>query len=240
MRQPVVTFGAWFVLTLMGAASHAQSSDWPTVNRDGPMPVAAFHAAAPSEPAEFTVRAARSRRFSLTQGYPITEDDRGWVYSFDPRVRSEKDLVEEADSIVEGSVLAAAAYISENRHVVYSEFRVRADSALKDRALSRDQVPFMTGAVLVVLREGGAVQLPDQRVVMQRWNSQRLPLVGQRYMLFLRREPAIEAFTLITAYEIKESEVTSLDEVYYFPLLHEVPLESFRQRIRDLVGLVGR
>ncbi len=237
MKKLGVVLGAWVVLMLVAAHGTPQTSA--PVDPDGPMPVAEFNAAPPADPAEAAIRAARNQRFSLYGGGPITDDSWGVDIFIHPRRRSEKDLVQEADAIIEATVLTAAAYVTQNRQVVYSEFRVRVAGTLKDRALSRAQPALATGDVITSLREGGAVQLPNGRVVKQHWDAQHLPVIGETYMLFLRREPAIAAFTIITGYAIKESEVQSLDDVYYFPRHTGTALDEFRQQIRTLLEQSG-
>jgi hypothetical protein len=95
------------------------------------------------------------------------------------------------------------------------------------------------GHVIVTLRAGGAVRFPTGQVSKQIWAGQHLPTVGSTCILFLRREPAIEAFTIITGYEVKGSEVDSLDDVYYFPQRRGAPAELFRQEILALVEQSG-
>lgn len=227
---------AVLVLLLLPAGSHAEGA--PSLEDDATcacLPIAEFHAEIPSDPEEARLRQARNQRFSLSQGGPFLENSGGMSISLHPPLRSLDDLVSESDAIVEGTVSSAAAFLSENRWVVYAEYGFRVERVVRDRHLPKTQ-PLLEGETASVLREGGAVRLPNGRIVEQSWNSQGLPRTSLRYLLFLRREPAIAAFTMLAGYLIDDSRVCSLDGGGWVPRYTGRALDSLR---REIVALAA-
>lgn len=112
----------------------------------------------------------------------------------------------ESDVVLLGEINDSHAYLSNDRTGVYSEFTVQAEEVFKNQ----DAVPVMKGSVIMVERWGGAVRFPSGAVQRYTTTNQRMPLVGRRYLLFLKRIDQ-DTFSLITGYELKEQRVMPLD-----------------------------
>jgi hypothetical protein len=107
---------------------------------------------------------------------------------------------------VEGQVIHAEAFLSNDRTGVYSEFSVQATSVLKN---STGQ-PINLNGTVVVERLGGKVKYKSGRVIRYRIEGQGSPIRGQLYLFFLRRTDQA-SYHLLTAYHIQGQTVSALD-----------------------------
>lgn len=129
--------------------------------------------------------------------------------------------------IVLGIVVDAAAYLSDNKQGVYSEFKIEIEKVFKN---DTDQ-ELKKGDYLFAERDGGVVIFPTG---FEKWvyiRSQRMPTKGRRYLFFLNRDfpltgKQISDLNLLTAYEFKGELVTPLD----FPGGDTSPFLTFKGR----------
>ena len=111
-----------------------------------------------------------------------------------------------SDLVVEGVVTDSAAFLSNDRGMVYSEFTVRVTEILKSTS-----VPGVSsGNLIVTERLGGRVRYPDGRIIRYRLVGQGSPVKGKMYLLFLS-ESGQGNYTILTAYELDGNRVFALD-----------------------------
>jgi hypothetical protein len=116
--------------------------------------------------------------------------------------------VKESDAIVIATVSKSQAFLSTDRHYVYSEFELAVENALKNR-----ETPAVQGATVTSERPGGAVRFPSGRITKIRINQQGFPQVGSRYVFFLKYQPATQDFFIVTGYRLDGGTVHPLDGV---------------------------
>src|SRR5204862_422123 len=87
---------------------------------------------------------------------------------------------DQSDVVIVGEVNAAHAYLSNDKTGVYSEFTIQVEQILK--------APIgISPTSIVAERLGGAVRFPSGWIIRYEIYNQGMPSVGQRYLLFLRR-----------------------------------------------------
>lgn len=111
----------------------------------------------------------------------------------------------ESDLIIEGEAIASAAFLSNDKNNVYSEFSIRVAKVFRGSELS-----ISPGDVVTAERLGGRVRYPDGRVVRYRVVGQGSPANGKTYLFFLSSGDS-GTYTILTAYEIAAGTVLALD-----------------------------
>lgn len=123
--------------------------------------------------------------------------------------------VAESDAVIIGMVVKAQPYFSESQTSIYSEFTIYIQEVLQNDKSAL----FAVGDSVIADREGGALRLPNGRVVAFQVDSLgRLPHVGKRYLLFLKRVHDNQDISLVNAYELHRGRV--------FPLIIAGPYEG--------------
>jgi hypothetical protein len=116
--------------------------------------------------------------------------------------------VEMSELIVSGKVVSAAAYMSNDKRGVYSEFKVKIDQILKNNsALEKERPEFIT-----VDRAGGVVRYPDNQLVLYQDSIKGLPEVGGEYVLFLKSGANKDNFPVLTVFGLQEGRTVPLDD----------------------------
>lgn len=111
----------------------------------------------------------------------------------------------ESDLIVEGEAIGSAAFLSNDKNNVYSEFTIRVAKTFKAADLS-----VSTGDAITAERPGGRVRYPDGRIVRYRVVGQGSPRTGRTYVFFLLRGDP-DTYKILTAYEVADGKVSALD-----------------------------
>lgn len=135
--------------------------------------------------------AGRAREFKNgcfnIEGFTCT-----WTYM--PRA----DAAEASDLVFSGLVLSEAAYLTQDRRGVYTEWSVRVTEGARGE-LRRN-------SVVQVLRQGGTVTMPGNGAPKQetfRFEGDGFPAPGGRYVFFAKRSTwSSDDLLLVTAYEI--------------------------------------
>lgn len=117
-----------------------------------------------------------------------------------------------SDLIIVGNTLNARSYLSTNKTGLFSEFTIAVEEVMKNAG--SDQVLAVTS--ILVEREGGRIRYPSGRIRWIRFAHEGMPLIGARYVLFLRRAKQGEANGILTAYELRAGKVFPLDGVAEF------------------------
>src|ERR1044072_5072468 len=113
----------------------------------------------------------------------------------------------QSDVILVGNVADARAYVSNDKTGVYSEFNVTIEETLKNRS----SMPLVVNSAVSLEREGGAVRYPSKGKYLYRISGQGMPRVGRRYVFFLKATDPQQNFRIITAYELRGSNIYPLD-----------------------------
>lgn len=112
----------------------------------------------------------------------------------------------ESDLIVEGDVTDSAAFLSNDKGAVYSEFTVRVTDVLK----AAPDVSVRPADAIATERWGGRVRYPDGRVVRYGITGYGSPKVGRKYV-FLLANISAGTFEILTGYELLGNTVRALD-----------------------------
>lgn len=115
----------------------------------------------------------------------------------------------QSDVVVVGHVLDAQAYLSNDRTSIYSEFEVQLQEVLKDSPSQS----FIVGSPVAIQRRGGGVRLPSGKVLRRGNIDETMPLVGRRYILFLKSNDDGQSFSILTGYELRNGRVFPLDGI---------------------------
>ena len=137
--------------------------------------------------------------------------------------------VGESAYIVVGVVTAAEAHVSENKKNVFSEFTVSVSKVFKTANSS-----VISGTEIAVNRIGGFVKYPNGRTVLYRISGSNMPVVGEKYLLFLTSKNS-QDLSILTAYAIQADAVSPLDESEHFEALRGLKEEALFQKVQDLL-----
>jgi hypothetical protein len=136
---------------------------------------------------------------------PILVEEDMESYYHDPMPFSQ------SDAVVVGSIASGQVYLSNDKRAIYSEFKLNLQETLKVPALRHIQA----GDGIDVELDGGAIRLPSGKVLIRGSKDYSMPLVGKRYLLFLRYNPSTEDYHVARGYQLGGQDTYSLDELGY-------------------------
>lgn len=196
------------------------------------LPVADYDARLPTDAKERAKRKARNMRYA-DQGWVMREphlDDTGVV------VRDELPLppslpVSESNLVVRGRVTGSAAYLTDDKSGIYSEFTVQ----IIDVLWQDESANLRAGDCITADRAGGYVGYPLGQQVFYRFSGRGYPRAGTENVFFLRRDNKSPNYEIITAYELTDGTFTALDRVDPTFQKGEIPqlLTMIRQKVAD-------
>lgn len=195
-------------------------------------PVADYAADETGDEKERARRRARGKKYDKSLTPVAASDSDGQT----TRTHGEAELLPalptaQSDVVIVGEVADARAYLSNDKTGVYSEFTVRVDEVLKDGAPSS----LSPGSLIFVARGGGQVRLPSGRVHLYHSAGEHMPVVGRRYVLFLKRADAEQSFDLLTGYELRDGRIFTLDASGQFTAYQDVDETTFLNTLREAV-----
>ena len=173
------------------------------------MPVADFVLQEPIDPQERALRQARGSRYNRGQE-PIAELALGteplplnnhWWWGL-PALPASK-----SEAILVGAVVGAQAYLSSDKSGIYSEFRININEVLKNES----NAMLVSGGEVIAERLGGIVRFPSGRRQRYSTAQQGMPIVGRKYLFFLKCNGSGKDFSLLTGYELRDGRVLPLD-----------------------------
>jgi len=130
-----------------------------------------------------------------------------------------------SDAVVTGTVTAGQAYLSNDKQNLYSEFKLKIQEVVK----AADDPFVRAGDSIDIQRKGGAIRLPSGKVVVRGISEDSMPLIGKRYLLFLKYDPNAEDYGALTGYQLEGNEVYRLDELNYDESHHEKIIHPLRK-----------
>jgi hypothetical protein len=114
-----------------------------------------------------------------------------------------------SDLIVLGRITDARSYLSSSHRLIYTESTVRVETVVSQTSHSGSQVT--GGQNIVIVQDGGAIQLPGGRVVKQiAIGSGNALEEGQRYLFFLIYVPEAQAYGCFKAWWLANGRVTAV------------------------------
>ncbi len=214
-----VILASIFALLVYSVVIHAQSSQAnraskpPRTPAEGPViDLPSSNAADSSANAEATgdepdKRRAKSGTYDRPNSLPIKEDPGIWPVSLSDHwwVKLPALPVDWSDAIAVGVITGSRAFLSNDKHAVYSEFYLQVEQVLKDGTQSINP-----GAVITTTRFGGIIRFPSGTIYAYRVSKQGWPVTGSRYVLFLRKNQSGD-FDIVTGYELRDGVAEPLD-----------------------------
>lgn len=111
-----------------------------------------------------------------------------------------------SDLVVEGKVTDSAAFLSNDKTTVYSEFTIRVTDIIKNS----DGITVNKNDSIITERRGGRVRYPSGKVIRYTLVGQGSPMVGKKYLFFLENAQK-DNYRILTAYELQGNKVFALD-----------------------------
>jgi hypothetical protein len=203
------------VLCVLSVSTPAQTSPSASPPQYSSGPVTDYNAALPNS--SDVLRFRRGERYNVpnSQGMPVLgegSDSVGLVkgmaaYYHDPLP------FDHSDAVVVGSITSGQAYLSNDQRNIYSEFGLVVQDVLKDSGTRHIQA----GDKIDIERQGGAIRLPSGKVLVRGLQDYSMPLVGKRYLLFLKYDQSAEDFHIVTGHQLEGRHTYNLDELGYSP-----------------------
>jgi hypothetical protein len=173
-----------------------------------PLPIVDYQNSAHSVDGAMSIRTARGKRHDNSpmnvRELPSNVDQLPINQTFWWGIPSIPAL--QSDAVIVGEVTSAQAYLSDDKTGVYSEFIVRVEKVLKTSVSAN-----LTA--IAVERPGGAVRFPSGRIVRYEIHQLGMPIVGNRYLLFLRYHGDGDDFDVLTGYLMRKGRIKPLDQV---------------------------
>lgn len=180
------------------------------------VPVAIYDEPLPSNLAEKTKREKKNKARNLKAQYgedpkrfALTEQSQSTYGGVPTHFRDQPAIpAKQSDAVIIGEVTKAKAYLSEDKTSIYSEFDVSRPEVLKNTTSES----ITTKTPIAITRGGGGVKLPSGKIIFNFSLATRMPKVGKKYLFFLKY--SVETgFSIITAYELTQGQVSPLDGV---------------------------
>ena len=130
-----------------------------------------------------------------------------------------------SDAVVVGTVSAGHAYLSNDKRSIYSEFKFKIREGIKTPSAQYLQA----GDSIDIQRKGGAIRLQSGKVLVRGALADSMPLVGKRYLLFLKYDQATEDYGILTGYELEGNEIYRLDDLSYGESNHQKIIHTLRK-----------
>ena len=170
------------------------------------LPQADYDAPEPQDLAVRQLRKARGRRYpggsTSFEDMPrdITEIAGVSREPFEPRGLP----MEQSDLAVVGTIADAKGYVTEKKSTAYSEYSINITEVMKGSAN-------LTGSQVTAERFGAKVVLPSGRSILV-WDANHgMPEIGHRYVLFLKYSSEGKDYLIVTAYDLRNGQVMSID-----------------------------
>ncbi len=94
-----------------------------------------------------------------------------------------------ADAVVIGIINDKSSQLTEEENFLFTDYQITVEEVIKNNAVA----PIQVAGAITVTRDGGVVEL-NHRIFRAKRDDFDPPLVGQRYLLFLRFIPATGSY----------------------------------------------
>ena len=157
-------------------------------------------------------RQEKNRRFYNPRGDDLMAQGEGEIFGRTSYAEPSSAIpVTESDFIILGRVLKAQPYFAEANTSIYSEFEVAIEEIIAE---STNRGTRRNGPVMVT-REGGAIKMPDERIIQFTVSGiGALPERDKRYLFFLK--PACSQcldFSIVVGYELDRNTLIPIDRI---------------------------
>jgi len=151
-------------------------------------------------------RGKGSRNRLLMAGPPIEPSDSDSLTTIITHDPPSLLPIDDSDTIVTGEVLSANAILSADQRKLHSEFSFHVEEVHYSR------VSLAADTVVTLVRNGGRGRLPSGRIFRLRVSHKRMPLAGDRYLLFLKSDQLSQTFYIHSGYRLREGAAQLLDD----------------------------
>jgi hypothetical protein len=114
----------------------------------------------------------------------------------------------QSDLVVEAQIIDAAAYLSNDKGAVYSEFSARMTSILR----AAPGISVARGDKILLEHLGGRIKYSSGKIVRYRKDGNKSLMKGKKYVLFLSKSQ-YESYTILAAYEANGRRPQRLDRL---------------------------
>jgi len=203
--------GAEVVTVVSGQNQVGTSQDPPDIDRTH-FPIVDLAAPQPSDAAERAKRAAKGKKYN-NKGAGVIDESWNVAFLVNHSLGGLPALpVERSSSVILGEITSAAAYLSEDKSSVYSEFKIQIQAVFKNDT-SQNLNP---NTSIEAERYGGRVRLPSGKIFLSAVDHQDMPRVGGRYLLFLTHSDPLagkdQDHHILMGYELRGGKVFPLDQ----------------------------
>lgn len=146
------------------------------------------------------------------EGAVEIEEETGFVIedpSATPDTSPLKAAAGQADAIVVGVLKSKSAQLTEEANFIFTDYEMSVEEVIKDNEVA----PVKVGRPIVVTRDGGSVEIKGKVFTAKRADF-KPPLVGNRYLFFLRFIPETDSYLAYGngAFELKGDKVFALGD----------------------------
>ena len=138
---------------------------------------------------------------------------------------------DKSDLIVEGTVTDSAAFLSNDKGAVYSEFTIRVEDLLKGDETIKQDTKKVTAD-----REGGMVVYPNGQRVMYQNSNLGLPQLGSKYLFFLRKDELSPNLEILTSYDLSSNPIMQMEMGRDFDEFKGQSKRAFIETVRNEIA----
>lgn len=207
------TFVSFLGLKAQTASTASTATPWYS-----PGPVTPYGEA--TKPSNDVLRFRRGERYNLTNSSVPALGENSEPTLLDlPETHFERASmpIQQSDSVVVATVQSGQSFLSNDKKNIYSEYRATVEDVVKAGTHYLN-----TGDLIDVEREGGVVKLPSGKILTRGKFADSMPIVGERYLFFLKYNPNTQDYHIQTAYQLQGGKVYRLDDQNYSEGSHEV------------------
>jgi hypothetical protein len=219
-------------------SSTNQSSATPTPNNDGSegwlkYAIVDYDAPLPANAVEREERRLKNKRYDNQDWvFKNPHTNTGGIGRFDEKEPVPLFPVNESDLVIVGKISNAAAYLSNDKSGVYSEFTIRVDQILKNDVSKKVE----TGNSVIADREGGGIRYPSSQKVFYENSTKELPQVGREYVFFLASDKKNPNYEILTLFELNDSRIIRLNYEHNFRDFENVGKQNFIETVRKKIS----
>lgn len=137
----------------------------------------------------------------------------------------------QSDVVVIGGLVDANAYLTDEARDVQTRYKLSINEILKNQT----SASFSPGSVVSLIRKGGRVRFPSGRIQTYRVSGEGVLHVGKRHLLFLRKLDQSPDYLLLTAYQLENGQVLSVDDLASHREYEKLAEIEFLKKVRQSI-----